>query len=211
MRERFGTSDGQGRDARNGLVDSWRSAAVLGACVVLASIFWGHSGPSSADAQVAPGSSSTQVAVVDLEQVFDASPQKKLLETQIEADFKEKLATLEGMEADIKKLQNALTMVKPGSPLYDKHQEDIAVKTTRLKASQERFSMELDRRRADSFERIYEEIKGVVRKVAGEMGIDLVLQRRLTIQDNMPSWDSVLFARDGLDITPLVVNAISGK
>lgn len=162
------------------------------------------------EAQAVP-SAGIRIAVVDLEAAFDASPQKNSLQDQLESEFKEKATTLETLQLEIQKLEQSKALVKVGSEQHLSYQEQIAVKTTRLRVAEERFTKELDRRRAESFDQIYAEIKTITNRVAQSLGIDLVIQRRLTIQESMPSWESVLYARDGMDITQNVIQALTEK
>ncbi|MGE3165273.1 MAG: OmpH family outer membrane protein [Planctomycetota bacterium] len=172
---------------------------------------WSRPGPGDALAQSVPSLGGLRVAVVDLEQVFEASPRKKALEAALDNEFREKRNALVQMEQEIKNLQQEMTLVNPGSEQHVALQEQLAVKTTRLKLYQERSVGELDGRRVTSFDEVYAEIKVAVSKVAAAERIDLVLQRRLVLQEGMPSWESVLYASPVLDITPAVVAAVVGN
>lgn len=160
-------------------------------------------------AQTVPGPGTLRIAVVDLERVFDSSPKKKALEAALETEYREKSGVVAGMEKEIKGLQQEMTLVNPGSPEHNALSEQVALKLTRKKLYEERSEGELIGRRLASFDEVYTEVKAVVASVAVAERFDLVLQRRLVIQEGSPPWDSVLYANDALDITDVVVARIT--
>lgn len=162
--------------------------------------------------QEAPrGGGPVRLGVVDLEAVFEASEQRRTLEKEIYDEFDLRITALEELKAEIQKLRQSMALVKEGSEEHARFQEEVTIKGARLELLDKRFQAELQKQRTASFERVYGTIRGEVEKVAGELGVDLVLQRSLTLQESMPSWESVLFAASHLDITRQVIERVNGK
>lgn len=152
-----------------------------------------------------------RLGVINMERAFENSKQKAVLETELESQLRARLSRLEKLETDIKKVQQSMALVESGSTEYLDYQEEVAVKQATLKLYDERFRGELQKRRVQSFDRIYAEIRNVTAQVAEEMSLDVVLQKTLTIDDKMPAWESVIYSRAHFDITEAVLQKLNAK
>ena len=185
------------------------SRLVVIVLIALVSLLWltidtgiGQPGPT----QVA-----TRIGVVNMERAFQQSKQKAALEQALEGELRARLSKLEKMKGDVEKAEQSLALLEQGSEAYFKQQEAVATSKAMFQLYDERYRAELQQSRIRSFDKVYAEIRAVTATVAGEMNLDLVFQQTLTIDDKMPSWESVLFARPQFDITDAVLQKLNTK
>ncbi|MEM7165241.1 MAG: OmpH family outer membrane protein [Planctomycetota bacterium] len=181
------------------------------AALMVVSLLW--LGIERGDGQPAGASASgaLRIGVVHMERAFQNSKQKATLEAELEKKLRDRLSELEKLEGDIKRAQQSLALLESGSPDHAKGQEEVAQKQAILKVRDERFRAQLQRVRMASFDQIYAEIRDVTAQVAAELQLDLVFQKTLTIDEKMPAWESVLYARPNFDVTEAVLLKLNAK
>ncbi len=182
-----------------------RTVAVLLLCSSLYGLGWLTAPSRTARAQ------NDCIAIIDLEAIFDASEKARQLEVFINSEREKKLATLEGMKREIERFRQEIHLIKPGSDEHQRIEKGIFVKEGELKFSQEKFQRDLKIQWAAARSELLDEIKALIKKYAEEHGHELVLQTKLPSPDGGPPWEMVLHAREGVDITPAIIQLLNGN
>ncbi|AKQ33372.1 OmpH family outer membrane protein [Candidatus Coxiella mudrowiae] len=139
------------------------------------------------------------VGRVDMRQIFQASPQVKNINTQLEKKFspqRERIINLgKSLQEDAKKFQRneAVMSEKEKQDLKNKIDE----KQKELQQAQVEFQQGLYNAQNKAMAEFMTKISGAVRAVAEKEKVDLVLPK-----------DTVLYARDSKDITSDVISKL---
>lgn len=150
-----------------------------------------------------------RIAVVDLEKVLEGMDRRAKLEAEIREEFEAKKASLEELQKVIQRLQGELELLKPGSDEGKRIQREIAQKEAEVDFNKKQYTADIEEKRNRHFDGLLAQIQAVTREYAHERGINLVLQRQLRIQPEVPPWESVVFAEDPLDITSDIVEILN--
>ena len=151
------------------------------------------------------------VAIIDLERAFDESQNRDELEKEIQREFKSKYHAFENLEKELTRLKKELVLVVEGSDEYRKLQKSILYKGVDLKFSEEELKRDLNAKKNKAFGRVYEVIYRTTREYARSRGINLILQRQLTIQPGSPPWESIFYFDPALDVTNDIIALVNGK
>jgi outer membrane protein len=132
----------------------------------------------------------TKVAVVDMQQAVLNTAEVKKGVSELEAKFKPRQATLEQLRNDISNIQQQLQSGK----LTPQQSSELQAQGTRKQREYERMAQdsqeELEAERNDLFGRNGQRMRDVVRKLAEERGVDVVVDVSQTI-----------YAKPALDLT----------
>lgn len=135
-----------------------------------------------------------KVAMVDMQRVLNETKAGKRARNELEASSKSKQEKLDKkkskLEADFAKLKNM-----QGQELQAA-QERLQQESMELQSMLMALQNELAQQEGKLLEKMYRNSQGIVAKLAGEKGLDLVL-----VRDDM----TVIYAKNGLDITDDVI------
>ena len=186
----------------------WVPRGVLGLALVTAGLLggWLLSGIQKGEAiPEAPA----KIAVFDLERVFDASSQKKVLEEQFKQQLAERAQKLEDEKQAIEKLRESMNFYKEGSAEAERVQGEIFAREGQLRAKEKSFERDVLVLRNQFFDRVLDTIRGKVQRYADEHKIDAVFQKSFKMTEESPPWDSVFFWGKQLDITEDIIALVN--
>ena len=164
------------------------SAVLLGACIGATGLL---SAPPTAEAAVPK---LRKVATVDMQKVLNETQLGKKARKKLETSSKAKQQKLDKKRAQLEKDQAKLQTLK-GAALA-KAQEDLQKQLIELQQVYMTMQQELAADEGRLLEEIYGKSKGIVDKIADELGLDLVL-----INDV----NNIIYQKSGLDITDELV------
>ena len=184
--------------------------AIVGATLVFGGLVFGGllstvTYPSDATSPFQP----PRIGVIDVERVFEQSNERTVLEKQIFEEFDPRSKTLKDLDQEIGRLEKEKILVVNGSDAYRTLEKSIVIKRANLKFGMEELQKDLDQRRTEAFEKVYEMIYRKTKAYAQSQDIDLVFQRQLTIRQNAPAWESVFYFIPELDITDDVIASVN--
>ncbi len=154
--------------------------------------------PLAASPQLARGAASTpgveKLAMVDLQRVLGETKHGKRSKRKLELELKAKQQELDKtraqLEAEVAKLQRL-----SGAALQ-KGQQRLQQESVQWQQEAMKFEADLSQQEAAMLDEIYGNVAAIVKKIAKEQAIDLVL-----VRDQM----TVLYVESSLDITPEVI------
>lgn len=149
------------------------------------------------------------IAVVDGEVVLESMDRRAKLEAEMIAEFKTQTADLRSAELELKALLVEIEMLRKGSPEYNAKSRQRAVMQADLEFTRQLILSEMDQKRMQVIRRLLAEIQKAAKDYADANDIDLVLQKRLRLEANVPAWNCVLHARAPLDITHEIVKVVN--
>lgn len=132
------------------------------------------------------------MGVVDMRQIFEASPQVKAINADLDKKFSGQRNDLvtkgKALQDDVKKLQRNESVMskKDVAALKDK----IAEQEAALRTEQAQFQKTLYAAQNDAMNTFMEKVKGVVAAVAKQKKLDMVLPK-----------NAVVYSQDKMDIT----------
>ena len=140
-----------------------------------------------------------KVGVVDLQKIMQTSPQMKVIQQQVEKDFKprrDKLVAMEGsLKNDMEKFKRDSTVM---SDAQKKELEKKIIAAQQLFERQgQQYQQELSTAHNEAMEGLYTKIRTAIKVVAEAQKYDIILQK-----------DAAPFSIDSLDVTPAVIKNI---
>ncbi|MCI0652177.1 MAG: OmpH family outer membrane protein [Planctomycetes bacterium] len=189
------------------VIGALAACALVAGGVALEAILSARRTPREAIA--GPAFAPPTIAVFDLEQVLAGSRRRAEMEDELKREFEVKRGELDKLRNEIKKYQEELGMMKGDSPEHQRLERLVHQKTADAEFTEKQFTEEIERLRTTRFQVLLTEIQRVVAELAGARGIDLVLQRKLTLQDGMPSWEAVFHALPELDVTRDLIETLN--
>lgn len=141
----------------------------IGLWLLPAVLFWLSSAPLWA--------SDIRIAVVDPNRIIEESPQYAAIREQLLAELKEREAMLLAQQEDIDKLQRRLERdaALMSEAEIERLQNDIRARTRRLRYSREELQEDFALRKNELRTRLVKQVEEVVRQIAREREIDLIL------------------------------------
>lgn len=141
-----------------------------------------------------------KIGVVNAAQVLEKAPQAEAARKRLEAEFAPRDKSLVDMQKDLRK--NEESMERDGQTMSEAQRQkldrEIVSQKREFKRAQEEFRDDLNVRRNEEFGKLQKRLADVILAVAKESGYDLILT------------DGVLYASNKVDITPLVLQRLSG-
>ena len=119
----------------------------------------------------------SRICVIDLQKVFDSSPQRDELESTLKVAEREKLQVMEGINKEILKLQSEGKLYRPGSSEYDRIQHGLSQKQAEFGFLQKKFDRELTEMLFDARKQVLLSIRDQMKEVCQSRGFDMVIQR----------------------------------
>ena len=151
-----------------------------------------------------------KIAAIDLERAFDECDMKKKFQEELDADFQAKKARLQEMEKELKRIKGEMDLVTEGSEEHRNLQTQALHKTADLQFEAEQSEKDFKQKRAEKFKVVLDLIQRKTTEYCEAKSIDFVFQRKLTIEESMPSWESVFYHRPQFDITDDVIRLVNG-
>ena len=119
----------------------------------------------------------TRIAVCDIVQVFNGYEKIATLNDSMKQRMADSERQFAQRKEHISELEETLTALEPGSPVYEKQFEEYQKKTIDLRTWQEFQKASIAREHYRLTTKIYDEIREMVAMVAAEQGYQLVLDR----------------------------------
>lgn len=141
-----------------------------------------------------------KIAMVDMQRVLNETKEGKKARTELETSSKAKQEKLDKKRTQLESDAAKLGSLK-GAQLAAA-QEKLQRESMELQSMLMTLEQELGDQHNRTLESMYKRAQDIVSKLAKERGIDLVL-----VRDQM----TVIYAKDGLDITEEVVKLYNGK
>jgi len=118
-----------------------------------------------------------RIAVVDPNRIIEESPQYAAIREQLLAEIKEREAMLVAQQEDIDKLQRRLERdaALMSEAEIERLQNDIRARTRRLRYGKEELQEDFALRKSELRTRLTKQVEEVVRQIAREREIDLIL------------------------------------
>ncbi|OGV47229.1 MAG: hypothetical protein A3F46_03015, partial [Legionellales bacterium RIFCSPHIGHO2_12_FULL_42_9] len=140
-----------------------------------------------------------KVGVVDLQKIMQTSAQMKVIQQQLEKDFKPRRDKLVAMEANLK--QDMEKFKRDSTVMSDAQKKELEKKIITAQQLFERqgqqYQQELSTAHNEAMEGLYTKIRSAIKKVAEAQKYDIILQK-----------DAAPFSVDSLDVTPEVIKNI---
>ncbi len=131
-------------------------------------------------------------------------------QAELDADYQEKKAHLAALEKELQRLKGEMGLVKDGSTEHRNLQTQLLHGTADLQFEAEQSEKDFIRKRATKFKIVLDLIHKKTVEYCKSRNIDMVLQKKLTLEENMPSWESVFYHRPEFEITDDVIRLING-
>lgn len=143
-----------------------------------------------------------KIGVVYPSKIMQESPQRDQIIKKLEAEFKDRYVALQGIEKEIKELENKIK--QDGELLSNNEltnlQRQIEVKISEYKLKRKAFEEDQRRRQGEEQQSALEVVRAVIDDVAKKEGYDLILNGEQTV-----------FSKNELDISDKVIQEISTK
>lgn len=140
-----------------------------------------------------------KIGFVNTLQVFQALPQREAVAKKLQAEFKDKSAELQAIEANaakkIEKLKRDGELMSPDE--IEKLRIEVGQLQSEFKIKAQAFEKESQRREAEEHQKMLKTIQTAVDKVAKQEGYDLILDSQ-----------AVRFAKDEYNISEQVIKAL---
>ncbi len=148
----------------------------------------------------------TRLGVVDLEVVFEAHPGKPAMQEellQLRDTLQNKITELEAKAAD---LTNKMELYKKGSPNRDTIEKDLTLVGRELEYERNFAATSFQKQKLASREKIVVEVNKIIREFGAKNGYTAILQQRMNIANDIPTWDSVLYHPAHVDVTNRIID-----
>lgn len=153
---------------------------------------------------------SAKIAVIDLERAFEESDMKKKFQVELDADYQGKKTKITEMGKELNRLKGEMELVTEGSAEHRSLQTQILHKTADLQFEAEQSEQDFKNKRAEKFKVVLDLVHKKTAEFCTAKDIDIVLQKKLDLNENLPSWDSVFYLRPEFEITDDVIRLING-
>ncbi len=160
---------------------------------------------AGAAARFGPGDCA--VGVVDVNQVFEKSTKWQAMTKVLEARKEECQKKLDALSQEVETLRASLEKADRDSSEFTRVQAALIEKEAFLGSTSQQFELELDRADGSNYDGFVAELDATIAAIAKELGLTLVLQRKLDTSEG--EWRSVLFADPRADLTVRVVERLN--
>lgn len=168
-----------------------------------------------------PGSQPTRIAVVNIPVISEKYTKTKDLEASFDARRKELNNQRDAQRNKIERLQRSLREeLKPGTDTFIQRQKELVMAEAEMQWFVDSESIKVERGLAEALRGIYQDIQTIVREVASDSGIDVVLSSDL-LPNSLPESSAqmrqqillqkVVYFNPRLDITDKVVTRLNAK
>lgn len=145
------------------------------------------------------GAMAQSIGTVDMKRIFESSPQVKKLNDQLTKQYapdRDKIVAMgKSLQENINKLQRNQAVMDKKS--LDTLRDTIAKQEQELRMQQAQFQQTLYAAQNKAMNDFMNKITDVVKKIAASKNLDLVLPQ-----------NSILYAKDGMDITQNVIDQL---
>jgi outer membrane protein len=146
----------------------------------------------------APGFGQAKVGIVNLQQAILGTAEIKKAQAELESRYKGRQADLQKLEREIQQIQGQLQSM--AGKLTAQAEADLQAQGQRKQRDYQRLGEDLqadvDRDRNDILQKAGRQMTEVIKKLAEEKALDVILDRA-----------STLFAKDALDVTADAITA----
>ena len=149
-----------------------------------------------------------RVCVVDLEKVFDSSPQRSTMEDALQKRDEEIKALVKQGKQQLEQIKAEMDLLSPGSEEHQRLNRSLVQKRADLQFQSEQWEREMEGRIFEMRKSLLQEIEAVVNRVCESEGFDIVFQREFKIPKTAVVWNTAFFARPEYDITERVIAAL---
>jgi outer membrane protein len=132
-------------------------------------------------ASIVPAAAQAKVAIIDLQKAILATAEIKKAQADLETKFKPRQDSMQKLEAEIQGIQKDLQSGKLNPQQEAERQNTGARKQRELQRMGEDLQADVDRERNDILARSSQRMSDVVKKMAEEKGVDLVVDVSNTV------------------------------
>lgn len=155
--------------------------------------------------------SSARIGVVDLGAVFDAHPQKAELEKNLGALEKKLNETLTSLQEQLKSQRANLELYEPNTDPHRALEKEIFGLLQEIKFEKGRADDEFATKRRKFNDQLAKQLQDEVEAFGQEQQFDAIWQRKFSVSSDALSWNSVVFAKDTVDITDRLIEFVQKK
>ncbi|WP_341503497.1 OmpH family outer membrane protein [Gallaecimonas sp. GXIMD4217] len=147
-----------------------------------------------------PAAAEGKIAVVDMGRIFQALPQREMVESKLKAEFADRIEAVRKLEEEMQGLAEKAR--RDGAIMTDDQKKELSRKMESLQADYQlkRKAMDEDMRKRQGDERnmLLEKIQTAINEVAASGNYDVVLQR-----------NAVAYIKSDVDISAKVIDKVS--
>jgi len=157
---------------------------------------------------VAARTPTPKIGVVDLERVFEAHPGKPRMEAalvELRERFEETIGNLTRRKSE---LEEAIGVYEAGSAKRDEIDKELILVDRELEYERNRATSSFRNRKLAAREKIVQEVGATIRKSGAERGYSVILQQRMSISSDLPTWDAVLYHSSPIDLTDEIIETL---
>lgn len=177
------------------------AAAAALAAVLLAALLAAVPAPAHAQ-RSKPAQDATQIAVIDMQRIMRQSEAVQSIQRQIEQQRAQYQQQLSRQEQQLRQQDQQLTRQRSvlSEEAFQKQRRDLEAEVGSLQREVQRSKRQLDQNYADAMGRVQSAVVGIVRDIATQRGIDLVLGKT-----------NVVIVRPQLEITETVLERLNAQ
>lgn len=153
----------------------------------------------------------SNIGVVDLGAVFDAHPKKKALEEDLAALEKTLNKNLTTIQEKLKNQRANLELFEPNTGPYRALEKEIFGLLQEIKYEKARADEEFSSKRRVFNEQLAKQLQQEVEAFGNESQFDAIWQRKFSVSSDALSWNSVVYARDTVDVTQRLIEYVKKK
>lgn len=175
-------------------------AFVICAIALFAAFEYGHAAPQTV--------STSKIGIVSVRAAFNSSKKHAQYRSQVLAAQSQMRAQLEALNQQISAGEAELKTLKPGTADYLQQLQSVLEKRSQLETKQEYIKQERQLQDKAWMEKLYQELLKIVKEVAQEKGLELVLEQTepefpISSEELMMTFSShkVLYAGGCVDLT----------
>lgn len=147
-----------------------------------------------------------KIGYMNMQEVLSELPERQQIEEQLNSLVEEKQQELQQQATDF---QNAVAQYQENQNALSEQQrqtreEELAEMQDSLNEYQQSIQVEVQQRRAELLQPVYNRIDQAIAAIADEMGLDFVLNKSTNMGDNIVYFSS----QQELDITPKVIDRL---
>ncbi len=191
---------------------NWPNAVVIAALALFAA----YQTQANRQADPPPPLPPAVLATIDIEEVFYSLDERSDADARLTALGEELEIERTAMEEELKVLAEDLqTLLQPGTPAYQKAEEELVWKSSQLRAFTEFGKLKLDREQSNMLRTIYDHMKTTIKALSEENGYDVVSvnDSKVSLPQDVPEAEMMreisarrmLYTNPQLDITQQLI------
>jgi len=178
------------------------------------------SGWAVATAQSTARRGPTTVAVVDMQEVFSKLKERQQLRAELQSRADEIALEVQERQKSLKTKREDLALLSPGSPDYQRVQNDIEAAAIEIRVWAEVEDAKLKKEQARVTERMYRDVIDELGELAKEQRVEMVMFKEPPIDFDNASMDQivtiisvrkVLWSDDRLDMTESLIQRMNNR